>query len=112
MSGCWLSGCFGNGFRGVWGSIRSGRANKSHTPRAGAQKNIRSELDEGMVFGDMREKKCISNGWMGIWEVGHGSVSRGMLETENALQKTEKEREIDGRTGIRRLYSWIGGKQL
>ena len=88
-----MSDCFGSGFRGVGGSIRSGRAHKPHTPRAGAPKNIRGELDKGMVFDDMREKKCVSNGWMGIWEVGHGRVSRGVLETEHGLQKTEKERE-------------------
>ena len=67
------------GFRNAWGSIRSGRAHKLHTPRAGAQKNIRGELDKGMVFDDMREKKCLGNGRMGIWEVGHGRVSRWML---------------------------------
>ena len=38
-----------------------------------------------MVLDDMRVKKCLSKGWMGIWEVGHGRVSRasrGVLETE------------------------------
>ena len=60
-----------------------------------------------MVFDDMREKKCLSNGWMGIWEVGNGRVSRGMLETEHGLQKTEKERENGGWTGIITVYNWI-----
>ena len=94
MSECGLSDCFGNDFRGVWGIIRSARAHKHHIPRAGAQKNIRGELDKGMVFDDMREKECLSNGWMGIWEEGHVRVGRGMLETEHRLQKKEKEREI------------------
>ena len=92
MSGCGLPYCIGNDFRGVWGIIRSGRAHKLHTPRAGAQKNIRGELDKGMVFDDMREKKCQSSGWMGIWDVGYGRVSRGVLETEHGIKKTEKKR--------------------
>ena len=46
-----------------------------------------------MVLDDMREKKCLSKGRTGIWEVGGGPVSRGVLETGNGLQKTEKERE-------------------
>ena len=82
--GCQVVGCqvvFENGFRGAWGSIGSGRAHKPHTPRAGAKKYIRGELDKGMVFGDMRETKFLSSGWMGIWEVGHGRVSRGVLQT-------------------------------
>ena len=33
---------------------------------------------------------------MGIWEVGHGWGSRGVLETEHRLQKTDKEREDGG----------------
>ena len=53
MSGYWSSDCFGNGFRGVWGIIRSGRAHKPQTPRAGAKKYITGELDKGIVFGDM-----------------------------------------------------------
>ena len=65
-----------------------------------------------MVFDDMRKKKCLSNGWMGIWELGHGRVSRGMLETENVFQKREKERESGGWTGIKRVYSWIRDRQL
>ena len=58
-----------------------------------------------MLFVDMREKKCLSRGWMGIWEVAHGRVSRGVLETEteHGLQKIEKEREICGWTKIKRV---------
>ena len=46
-----------------------------------------------MVLDDMTEKKCLSKGLMGMWEVGHGRASRGVFETEHGLQKTEKERE-------------------
>ena len=92
--GLWAVGLFWKCFRGVWGIIRPGRAQKPHTPRAGAQKNIRGELDRGMVLDDIREKKCLSNGWIGTWEEGHVRVGRGMLETEHRLQKKEKEREI------------------
>ena len=46
-----------------------------------------------MVFDDMSEKKCLSNGWMGIWEVGHERVSRGMLETEHGLFERDIESE-------------------
>ena len=90
MSVCGLSDYVGNDFCGVWGIIRSDRAHKLHTPRAGAKKNIRGELDKGMVFDDLREKKCLSNERMGIWEVGHGRVSSEVLETEHTLQKTAK----------------------
>ena len=37
--------------------------------------------------------------WRGLvdrWEAGHGRVSRGVLQSEHGLQKTEKERESDG----------------
>ena len=50
--------------------------------------------------------------WERGWEVGHGRVSRGVLETEHGLQKTEKERECGGLTGIGRLYSLIQDRQL
>ena len=70
-------------FRGVWGSIRSGKAHKLPIPRAGAQDNFRDELDKGNFFEDMKEQKSPRNGWMDIWGVGHGraSSSRGVLET-------------------------------
>ena len=40
---------------------------------------------------------------MGRWEVGHGRVSRRVLETEHGLQKIEKERESGGWTGIKKV---------
>ena len=113
MSGYWSSDCFGNGFRGVWGSIRSGRAHKLPTPRAGAKNNVRGELDKGIAFEDMKEEKFPRNGWMRIFEVGHGRVSsRGVLETGRGLWKTEKVGESDGWTGIKGVYSCIRDKQL
>ena len=113
MSGYWSSGSFGNGFHGVWGSIRSGRAHKLPTPRAGAKNNVRGELDKGIVIDDMKEEKFQSNGRMGMWEVGHRRVSsRGVLETGGGLWKTEIESESDCRTGIKGVYSWIRDKQL
>ena len=113
MSGYWSSDCFGNGFRGVWGSIRSGRAHKLPTPRAGAKNNVRGELDKGIAFEDMKEEKFPRNGWMGIFEVWHGRVSsRGVLETGRGLWKTEKVGESDGWTGIKGVYSCIRDKQL
>ena len=56
-----------------------------------------------MVLDDMGERKCLSKGWMGIWEVGNGRVSRGVLEREHGLQKTAKERERDGWTEIKEV---------
>ena len=113
MSGYWSSDCFGNGFRGVWGSIRSGRAHKLPTPRAGAKNNVRGELNKGIAFEDMKEEKFPRNGWMGIFEVGHGRVSsRGVRETGHGLWKTEKVGESDGLTGINGVYSCIRDKKL
>ena len=46
-------------------------------------------------------------GLVGRWEVGHGRVSRGMLQTEHGLPKREKERESGGWTRTKRLQIWI-----
>ena len=70
MSGYWSTDCFINGFRGVWGSIRSGRAHKLPTPRAGAQDNVRGELYKSMFlrkFKRRRTKRWLDGhmGWPG-----------------------------------------------
>ena len=48
------------GFRSVWESFRSGRAQKPHTspttPARALKKNIRGELNTNRVFGALREK--------------------------------------------------------
>ena len=93
MSGCWLSDCFGNDFRGAWGGIRPGRAHKPHTPRASAQKYIQGELDKGIVSDDMREKKCLSNGWMGIWELGVDVPVGGCLKQNTVFRRQKRERK-------------------
>ena len=72
-------------------------------PWGAYSKKYTGEFEKGIFLYDMREKKCLSNGLMGIWEVGHGRVSRGVLKTEHGLQKKEKERESGGWTGIKRL---------
>ena len=77
MPGYCSSDCFGNGFRGVWGSIRSVRAHKLPTPRAGAKNNARGELNYGIALEDMKEEKFPRNGWMRLFEVGHGLVGCG-----------------------------------
>ena len=38
--------------------------------------------------------------------------SREVLKTEHGLQMTRKERQSNGRTGIKRVCSWIRDKQL
>ena len=48
------------GFRSVWGSSRSGRAQKPHTsptiPAPALKKYIRGEFNTSMVLGALREK--------------------------------------------------------
>ena len=63
----------------------------SSPPPAPALKIMyRGELDKGIAFEDIKEEKFPRNGWIRIFEVGHGRVSsRGVLETGRGLWKTE-----------------------
>ena len=46
-----------------------------------------------MVLDVLREMKCPGIGKLGRWEVRHGRSSRGVLEIEHGLKKTEKGSE-------------------
>ena len=75
------------GFRRVWESFRSGRAQKPRTsPTTPAP--VLKKIHTGRV--KHKHGACC------LEREGHGRVSRGVLETKLGLQEREKEREKVG----------------
>ena len=82
------------GFRSVWESFRSSRAQKPHTspttPARALKKNIRGELNTCMVFGALREKSM--------------NVSVGGCLKQNMASRREIKREkSEGWARIKRV---------
>ena len=82
------------GFRSVWGSIRSGRAQKPHT-----SPTTPAPAPKKIYTGRVKHK-------YGAWcleREEHGRVRRGMLETEHDLQEREIRRKRGGWARIRKV---------